>query len=166
MPLEQLLAMYGYSLPTEEGEEEEEEEGAESREEEREESGEEGNSPPVTSQASSNPSSSPQPSTDHEEASSHKQSSKSYTDTKSIDTDSPSPPPVPHSPQQPEVMHDVIDDHNLAEEIEIIEHPAELLGSPSSSVLGKHPRSEEPGDEAVYRDVMLSSRTELEGITC
>ena len=168
MPLEQLLAMYGYSIPTEEGEGEEE--GAESGEEE-------GNSPPTTSQASTN-SSSPPPSSSssraESETSSHRKMSKSKTaDSKPADTvaDSPSPSPAPHtrSPQQPEVIHDVIDDHDLVEEVEIHveEHPAELPGSSLSSVLGKHPRSEEPGDNddgAVYRDVMLSSRTALEGM--
>ena len=165
MPLEQLLAMYGYSIPTEEGEDEEGEEeeeegdGVGSGEEEEEL---EGNSPPTTtSQASTNPSSpSPPPSSSshrHQIETSHKKSSKSKMDSKPSNN-------APVSSEQLDIVHDIIDDHDLAEEVEIEEHPADFSGSSSSSVLGKHPRSEEePGHDAVYRDVMLSSRTALEG---
>ena len=170
MPLEQLLAMYGYSIPTEEGEGEDEE-GMESLEEERAESIEEENSPPTTTiQTSTNPSPPsppcpPSPSSSHyQREMSHKKSSKSKTDSKLNDTIAES---VPVSSEQLELVHDVIDNHDLAEEVEIEEHPADLLGSPSSSVLGKHPRSEEeeePGNNTIYKDVMLSSRTALEGM--
>jgi hypothetical protein len=160
--------MYGYSISTEEGGAEQGEEGAESVEEEGGgvESGEaeEGNSPPtITSQTSTNPSSPspPPPSTSHQLETSHKNSSKSIVDSK------PTIINAPGSSDEPDLVHHIVEDHDiLAEEVEIEEHPADLPGS-SSSVLGKHPRSEgeELGDDTVYRDVMLSSRTALEG-TC
>ena len=161
MPLEQLLAMYGYNIPTEEGEDEGGEEeggGADSVEEE------ERNSPPTaTSQVSTNPSSPPPSSSHHEIEMSHKKSSKSKMDSKLSDAIGES---ALVGSEQLELVHDIIDDHDLAEEVEIEEHLADSPCSPSSSVLGKHPRSEEEerGDDAVYRDVMLSSRTALEGI--
>ena len=165
MPLEQLLAMYGYSIPAEEGEdeergEEEEEEGGGAGSGEEEEL--EGNSPPTTtSQASTDPilpSLPPSSSSRRRQIeAAHKKSSKSKLDSKPTNI-------APGSPEQPDLVHDIVDNHDLAVEVEIEEHPADFLGSPSSSVLGKHPRSEEePGDDAVYRDVMLSSRTALEG---
>ena len=87
---------------------------------------------------------------------SRRKSSKSKVDSKPTNIASSS-----SVPEQPDLVHDVIDDHDiLMEEVEIEEHP--------TSVLGKHPRSEEgvePGDNAIYKDVMLSSRTALEG-TC
>ena len=178
MPLEQLLAMYGYSIPTEEGEDEEVEEEEEEVEEGVEsvegggagsgEEEEEGNSPPTTTSTNpSSPSPSPPPPPPaassrksskslHRIETSRRKSSKSKVDSKPTNIASSS-----SVPEQPDLVHDVIDDHDiLMEEVEIEEHPA--------SVLGKHPRSEEgaePGDNAVYKDVMLSSRTALEG-TC
>lgn len=185
MPLEQLLAMYGYTVPTEEVEREEEEEEKEEEqaaESEEAESGEEedegGKSPSTTTrQAGTNPCSSPIPPPPAEaspcsqvEGTSNRKSSKSETDSKPTDTiatDSPSssPPPTSHAPERPELIHDVSDDHKLVKEAEMDEHPTESQPGPSpSSVLGKHPRSEEPVDEAVYKDVMLSSKTvSLEG---
>ena len=162
--------MYGYGgVPTEE--EEEEEEGVESAEEEgdwAESEEEKGNSPPTTtSQTSTNPSSPPSPppsSSSHHNIieTSRKKSSKSI----SVDSKQPT---VGSSDFEPDLVQDIVEDHDiLAEEVEIEEHPADLPGSPlSSSVLGKHPRSEGegPGDDTVYRDVMLSSRTALEGKT-
>ena len=171
--------MYGYGVPAEEGDkegEEEEGEGAESVEEEEdraeseEAEPEEGNSPPTTtSQTSTNPSSpSPPPppssSSHHNIETSHKKSSKSIL----VDSEQ-SPVNAPGSPDvELDLVQDIVEGHDiLAEEVEIEEHPADLPGSASSSssVLGKHPRSEGegPGDDTIYRDVMLSSRTALEG---
>ena len=134
MPLEQLLAMYGYSVPLKE------------REEEAEAS-------PQTSHTSRTRHTNPTSTTSHSEPS-HTPSPSTQQDTEGS-TDSPS-----HSPHPPQLIHDVANDHNLAEEVEIGEHGTT---SSSSSVLGKHLRSGELSDDALYKDVMLSSRTTPEG---
>ena len=159
MPLEELLAMYGYGAPPskEEGEEEEEEE--EGVEEETESSPETGQtSITLTSQTrhvTSGPSTSssrPAP----QSRSRRKFTTTSTADTKPIDEDSPSPTSQRVPPQ---FIHEVIDDHNLTgAEVVMV---GECSSSGETSVLGKHPRSDfqSRSGDTLYRDVMFSGQT-------
>ena len=154
MPLEQLLAMYGYGVPSkEQGEEkEEEEEGRADKE--------------LPSSSSSIPSNaiSNLPSTSSTarktESSRKRKSTSTLTNDSKVVTTADVPP---HSPQSPLVIHELLDDHNFADEVVVGEEKIEPLISTRSSVLGNHSRSGKESEDAVYRDVMLSSRTELRG---
>lgn len=164
MPLEELLAMYGYGAPPSEEEKSEDEvEGDDGREgkEEAQSSPETGQtnaaSAGQTSHARAGPSTSSSSSHVGTSSRSKRKSSSTRTaDVKPINVDSPSPP----VPQPLELVHEDIVNHNLMEaEVEVREHSPTTSGK--SSLLGKHYRSDRPGssDDALYRDVMLSSRT-------
>ena len=154
MPLEELLARYGYGVPAEQTEQEEEEEEEES-EEEKQETKEMSPQTGQTSQTSSNPG---HTSSSHMRPSKKRKSSSPYPrpDTKSVVKDTRSP--SPHSPLDL-LAHETTDDLELSEGEEEEEREGERESSSPASVLGKHPRSDKDSvNDILHKDILLSSR--------
>ena len=180
MPLEELLARYGYGVPAEGNEEEEE--GEEEEEEEREDEEQDTKEPPPqTGQTSSQAGQSSQTSSQVGQTS---QTSSNPSQTRSQQSPHParpddqavvkdSPPHSPHSPLDL-LAHETAEDLELSEgeeggeerEGEMARSPSPADAADSLSVLGKHPRSDDDHSHSpVHKDILLSSSATDRG-TC
>lgn len=168
MPLEELLAMYGYGAPAEETTEEEEEEERGDEKDNMEPSTSRTHNA-QTSQTSSNSSSSSTSSlSSHTEPSRRKKSTTHNHKGKGGSNKSialvASPPTIP---QPTLLIHDVIDDHTpFAEEVIVGAHGNDALTTANSIILGKHPRStsgKQSDSDDLHGDVTLSRRDALKG---